>query len=65
MTWHSKLQTEIATSTMHAEYIALSTGMRELLPVKTILKEICEVLQIERHDDTRVTKVFEDNEGAL
>jgi hypothetical protein len=65
VTWHSKLQTEIATSTMHAEYIALSTGMRELIPVKTILEEICEILQIERHDDTRVTKVFEDNEGAL
>ena len=38
--WHSKLQTEITTSTMYAEYIALSTGMRELLPVKNILEEI-------------------------
>lgn len=65
VTWHSKLQTEIATSTMHAEYIALSTGMRELLPVKNVLEEICNVLEVERDDDTKVTKVFEDNEGAL
>ena len=65
VTWHSKLQTEIATSTMHAEYIALSTGMRELLPVKNILEEICEILDIDRGNDTRVTKVYEDNEGAL
>ena len=28
-TWSSKLQTKIATSTMHAEHIALSTGMHE------------------------------------
>ena len=65
VTWSSKLQTEIATSTMHAEYIALSTGMRELLPVKRLLEEICNILEIERNDETKVTKVFEDNEGAL
>ena len=29
VTWDSKLQTEIATSTMHSEYMALSTGMRD------------------------------------
>ena len=65
VTWHSKLQTEIATSTMHAEYIALSTGMRELLPVKNILEEVCEVLDVDRDESVKVIKVFEDNEGAL
>ena len=65
VTWHSKLQTEIATSTMHAEYIALSTGMRELLPAKNLLKELCCILDLEYNNDTRVTKVYEDNEGAL
>ena len=65
VTWASKLQTEIATSTMHAEYIALSTGMRDLLPIKRLLEEICNILEIERDDDTKVTKVYEDNEGAL
>jgi hypothetical protein len=65
VTWSSKLQTEIATLTMHAEYIALSTGMRDLLPIKNVLEEICEILGIERDDSTRVTKVYEDNEGAM
>ena len=50
---------------MHAEYIALSTGMRELLPVQNILNEICEVLEVEHVENTTVTKVYEDNEGAL
>ena len=30
--WSSKLQSEFALSTCEAEYIALSTAMRELLP---------------------------------
>ena len=50
---------------MHAEYIALSTGMRELLPVKNLLEEVCEVLEIERDEDVKVVKAYEDNEGAL
>jgi hypothetical protein len=31
--WNSKLQTEIALSTMEAEYIALSQAMRKLIPL--------------------------------
>ena len=38
--WSSKLQTEIALSTTEAEYIALSTLMRTLLPLRQLLKEI-------------------------
>ena len=64
ITWCSKLQTEIATSTMHAEYIALSTGMRELLPVKNLLEEVCKNFGIERDREAKVVKVYEDNEGA-
>ena len=30
--WASKLQTEVALSTMEAEYIALSQAMHEILP---------------------------------
>ena len=40
VTWASKLQTEIALSTMESEYIALSTGMRELVGIRKLLKEI-------------------------
>jgi hypothetical protein len=38
--WVSKMQTQIALSTMEAEYIALSQSMRDLIPVREILKEI-------------------------
>jgi Reverse transcriptase (RNA-dependent DNA polymerase). len=38
--WVSKLQTQIALSTMEAEYIALSTAMRELIAIREVLKEI-------------------------
>jgi hypothetical protein len=65
VTWSSKLQTEIATSTMHAEYIALSTGMRELIQVKNTLEHIYEVFKISRDAQTQLIKVWEDNKGAL
>ena len=65
ITWTSKLQTEIATSTMHAEYIALSMSLRELLPISRLLNEICERTKIERDDDTKICRVFEDNEAAM
>ena len=38
--WSSKLQTEIALSTTEAEYIALSSLMRTLLPMRQLIKEI-------------------------
>jgi hypothetical protein len=31
--WKSILQTEIALSTMEAEYVALSTAMKDILPI--------------------------------
>jgi len=65
ITWTSKLQTEIATSTMHAEYIALSMSLRELLPISRLLNEICERTNIKRDDDTKICQVFEDNEAAM
>lgn len=65
VTWSSKLQTETATSTMHAEYIALSTAMRELLPLNRLYDELCAVLEIERKENARIVRVYEDNEGAL
>jgi len=81
VTWSSKLQTEIALSTTEAEYIALSTMCRTLLPMRMLLKEInkhtVHKLQI---DDSRlstnlmnstgegkliVSEVFEDNSGCV
>ena len=50
---------------MHAEYIALSTGMRELLPVTETFNEICENLKVQRSYEAKVVRAYEDNEGAL
>ena len=36
--WTSKLQELIALSTLEAEYIALSTSMRELIPLHRLVK---------------------------
>ena len=38
--WSSRLQTEIALSTAEAEYIALSSSMREIIPLMSLLTEI-------------------------
>jgi hypothetical protein len=37
----SKLQTEIALSTLEAEYIVLSPGMRVLVPLRDLVNEVC------------------------
>jgi hypothetical protein len=42
--WVSKLQTEIATSTMEAEYIALSQSMKDLIPLRRMTKVVCDVI---------------------
>ena len=38
--WVSKLQTDIALSTLHSEYEALSHSVRALLPLKSLIKEV-------------------------
>jgi len=38
--WVSKMQTQCALSTMESEYLALSQSMRDLIPLREILKEI-------------------------
>jgi hypothetical protein len=38
--WGRKLQTKIALSTTEAEYIALSMGARELIPIRRLLREL-------------------------
>jgi hypothetical protein len=38
--WVSEMKTQIDLSTMESEYIALSQSMRDLIPVREILKEI-------------------------
>ena len=44
--WRSTLQTEIALSTAEAEYIALSTSLRQVIPLMTMMEEIHAVFPI-------------------
>jgi hypothetical protein len=59
--WVSKLQTQIALSTMEAEYIALSSAMRELIAIREILKEIKLLVfaNTEKPTYSMVAKTFE------
>lgn len=64
--WASKLQTTIALSTTEAEYMALSTAMREMIYLMQLIEEL------QQHGISLIQKqpvvkceVFEDNVGAI
>jgi hypothetical protein len=64
--WSSKLQGDIATSTMEAEYSALSSAMRDLLPLRELLITLSPSIGVDgTHQSTFRTTVHEDNAGAL
>jgi Reverse transcriptase (RNA-dependent DNA polymerase) len=64
--WNSKLQTEVATSTTEAEYIALSQALREVIPIMSLLNEIRIRLTKSPSSKPMIRcKAFEDNAGAL
>ena len=63
--WVSKLQSEIAVSTMEAEYIALSLAMRDLIPLRGLVADIKELFGAKVLPCRTHSKVFEDNNGAL
>ena len=66
ITWASKIQTITALSTTEAEYIALSTSLREDIPLMGMLKEATEQgLRITFLPPKIHCTVFEDNSGAL
>ena len=44
--WVSKIQTEIALSTLHSEYVALSHSVRAILTLKSMIKEVIDNLVI-------------------
>jgi hypothetical protein len=62
--WKSRLQPQIALSTMEAEYVALSTALQSLLPVKAVLQTITEALNIEVSELSTMSTVWEDNHVA-
>ena len=64
--WSSKLQTDIATSTMEAEYNALSMAMKELIPLKRLVQTVSNSIGLGKETITTFkTTVWEDNVGAL
>jgi hypothetical protein len=64
--WASKLQTEIALSTLESKYIALSTAIRELIPLRRVLQEVGLALILDFSKPSIVQSTcFEDNNGAL
>eukprot|EP00957_Ditylum_brightwellii_P021872 1649344-Ditylum_brightwellii.AAC.1 len=65
ITWGKKLQTEIATSTMMADYIALSTAMRELLPLQWLVEEVSGVTDLKKGQSQIRFNIWEDNSRAL
>ena len=69
LTWTSKLQTEIALSTMESEYIALSQAMRELIPTRRIVDEVTSCFSLGGTEGPArcrtFSKVYEDNSAAL
>ena len=64
--WKSHLQSEISLSTLEAEYSALSSAMRTLLPLRSMLMEIVTGLKLPHTFLSTIScQVFEDNNGAL
>ena len=65
--WVSKIQTEIAISTLHYEYLELSHSVRELIPLKILIKEVIDNLGIDSENLKFVSSstIYEDNNRAI
>eukprot|EP00804_Cyclotella_cryptica_P000828 CCRYP_001075-RA/>CCRYP_001075-RA protein AED:0.12 eAED:0.13 QI:0/0/0/1/0/0.25/4/0/1066 len=64
--WCSRLQTEIALSTIEAAYIALSTACKDLLPLVSLIRELSDAVGLDASFVSNIhCKVHEDNVGAL
>jgi hypothetical protein len=62
--WSSKLIKEICTSTAEAEYSALSSGMKALIPLRRLFFEITEHMGVPTCRVSRISHVMEDNNAA-
>jgi len=65
--WLSKLQSEIALSTLESEFIALSSSFRSLIPTKRLIEETLKGMNItSKAKYSAKLTIFEDNNaGAL
>ena len=58
-------QTEIALSTAEAEYIAMSSALREVIPLMTIMKELHKVFPVHINKPNFFYKIHEDNQSTI
>jgi hypothetical protein len=64
--WGSKLQSEIALSTMEAEYIALSESMKHLIGIKRLIVAVSTAIGLDPAAVMSIkSTVFEDNSACL
>ena len=65
--WVSKLQTEIALSTLHYEYVSLPHSVIVLLPLKSLIKQVIDNLGIESEKLKFMSSstIYEDNNGSI
>ena len=64
--WKSKMQTTIALSTAEAEYVALSQGLRDTIPILRLMNEISRNMPKVLKAKTSIKcKVYEDNQAAI
>lgn len=64
--WGSKLQTEIATSTMESEYIALRESMKHLIVIKRLIVTVSLAISMDPEEVMNFkSTVFEDNSACL
>jgi len=65
--WSSTLQRIITCSTQHSEYVALSTACRDLIPIRSLLKELAANTpgRLDEFEFVVKSTCFEDNSAAL
>jgi hypothetical protein len=64
--WASQLQSEIALSTTEAECLALSTSLRNTIPIMRLVKELSNKFNLPLETKPTIyCTVFEDNSGAV
>jgi len=59
------MQTEIALSTAEAEYIALSSALRDVIPFMLFLTELSVIFDLHLPKPKLFCRVFEDNESCI
>ena len=62
--WKSQLQSETSLSTAQSEYVALSSAMRVLIPLRAMILEINEMLDLPNQKYGITCRVFEDNNAC-